>query len=319
MSDRWRVIITWVLGMDDITVSDAGKVIEITSETDTDWHTVPWISKTTISTTDIVTADTNMTDDYLVRGKWWTKWVQTSLVQITDTGTVNIPAGQEYQIDGTPIWWWGNGNFWKSVTWSYDTTATFTLTGTAQDAIDYKRKLFMCQDSGETLYRYWYIKSASESGGTVTCTVVSTSDLASGDKNFIISNQDNVHNHWKEVRVPGELIDDPTTNVWNWFYIKWVHIFIPIDIYVITAASGWTPECEINVFDDGSQIYTSNIELWSGATALEQRCDTDKFEIADGSLVTVRTDNQVWTTNKASDLLVKLILVPKDLFSYTAG
>lgn len=80
----------------DFEAGDDGKVVLYE-------HTGTKIEASSISVADLPTASSNITDDAIVRGDGGSKGIQSSLVTIDDSGSINIPSGQTYKINSTQI------------------------------------------------------------------------------------------------------------------------------------------------------------------------------------------------------------------------
>lgn len=78
-----------------LAIGSTGQVLRVSAGGVVEWFSV--------SGTGDVMAASNLTDNAIVRGDGGAKGVQTSLVTITDAGSINIPAGQSYLVDGTPL------------------------------------------------------------------------------------------------------------------------------------------------------------------------------------------------------------------------
>lgn len=82
-------------------------------------------------------------------------------------------------LEGTAIW--------TSLTAAYASGSTFTFTGTDSDVGLIQLSLFTCTNAAGTKRRIGYIKSSVNNTGTITATVVSDTDLVTGDIDFKVA------------------------------------------------------------------------------------------------------------------------------------
>ena len=205
--------------------------------------------------------------------------------------------------------------FWirSAVTWTYVSASTFTFLGDAGDAEAIERSLFTCTSSWWSTRRIGYIKSASHSSGTVTATVVTDSDLASGDISFKVALNRKIEDYEKLITIPGEQVADASNPQWM-FYRSLIDTYLlPVNSFVRTAAAWSGAACARNVYKWATNLFTSAQDMTTSATFDEKRPNTNTVSAWD--IITLRVTSSGWATNKASDLQVQLFIVPQTLFT----
>jgi hypothetical protein len=196
---------------------------------------------------------------------------------------------------------------------AYASTSTFTFTGTAKVALMIQRSIFRCVNSAVSVLRAGYIKSATESGGTITCTVVSTSDLAAGDKNFGIAFNRKVDDYLHQISIPGECIADASYSQGTWLLdLADTCYILPINVAVRTAAAGSGAALTWNVYSNTTNLFSSAPDIGTNTVLREQRLTT--FKVDPAVNVSFRILTSAGVTNKASDLQAKLYIVPTRMF-----
>ncbi|MFP4527299.1 MAG: hypothetical protein ACLFQX_02010 [Candidatus Kapaibacterium sp.] len=191
----------------------------------------------------------------------------------------------------------------------------FTFPGSEKDAASIVGSLFTCLDSAGTTRRYGYIESATYVGSdTVNVDVVTSTDLASGDQAFKVTPHIKAEQFEKLVTISGEAVGDMTNPQGLWFNTKFACKLLPVDFYALTAAAGTGASCKFNVYDDGTAVFSTSQDLTTNTSLLNKRPETNKINIAAGSVVTVRVLYSAGDTNKASDLQVRLLMIPDSIF-----
>lgn len=200
---------------------------------------------------------------------------------------------------------------WSALTGTYASASTFTFAGDAEDAKMVQFSLFTCLDSG-TYRKVGYIKSATESGGTVTCTVVSSIPLATGDQTFYVAYNRKVHDYLHMISIPGELIADTEYSQGTWYLDLMADMYLlPVDFSVRTAAAGAGAALTLNIYEDAVAQYaaapdmTTNTELREQPPRVTLGCSTDtQFDITNPAGTTFRytfdgtgTDPSISATN----------------------
>ena len=206
-------------------------------------------------------------------------------------------------------------SIWKTVVGAYASGSTFTFAGTTYDAKRCVFSLFQALSSAGTVGRYGYIKSATETGGTVTATVVSTSAITSGDKNFKIAYEEKVEGisnayRWTNA-IPGVVTGD-VTNYQGMYYLN-----VPDTMYfigtipsVMTAATG-TAAATYNLYDATTAIYGTAPDMTTNLNLADQIPATF-YKISPGRNVTLRWLTSTGTV-KASDAQVKITWIPSSI------
>lgn len=203
---------------------------------------------------------------------------------------------------------------WTALTGSYASTSTFSFTGTATDAKLVQFSLLTCTDSAGTTRRIGYVKSAAESSGTVTVTVVTDSNLASGDKDFKVAFNRKIFDYMHMVSIPGEQIADTSYPQGLWLLdIKADSYLLPVDAAVRTAAAGSGAALTFNVYKDTTALFSSAPNLTTNAVLVEQRPTTNTLSA--GEDISLRIMSSAGATNKASDFQAKLYIVPQLIFT----
>lgn len=201
---------------------------------------------------------------------------------------------------------------WLAIaTGAYASTSTFTFTGTASEALMILQSLFTCEDSAGTTRRIGFVKSASESGGTVTVTVVTDTVMAAGDINFKIAPNRKITDYKLSIFVPNETVADASNPQGKWWLIKDASYLISMDIIVGTAAAGAGASCAVNVYENATNLFTSAVDLTTNASAYDNVPTADN-SLAAGSIFTARVTAVGGATNKAANLLVDAYIVPQN-------
>lgn len=231
------------------------------------------------------------------------------LPKLENSGTKYLRDDWTWQTvsGGSTLW------VWYALTGTFASTTTFTFSGDAWDAEAIERSLFTCLSTGGSTRRIGYVKSASHSGGTVTVTVVTDSDLASWDNTFKVALNRKIEDYEKFITIPWEQIAD-ASNPQGMFYRGLVDSYLlPVNSFVRTAAAGAWAACAWNVYKWATNLFTSAQDLWTASTFDEKRPNTNT--ISSGDIITLRVTSSAWATNKASNLQVQLFIVPQTLYT----
>ena len=240
-----------------------------------------------------------------------------------DITTKHLPAqagnaGKVLSTDGSTASWAApagglSKELWVDLGGSYASVSTFTCPGSLADTYKITRSLFTCTDSAGTTRRVGYIKSASHSAGTLTVTVVTDTDLASGDKDFKITPHIGVDDYLHLISVPGEVVADASNPQGLWkLDLKQDAYLLPVDSSVRTAAAGSGAACAWNIYADASALFGSAQDMTTNTEFNEKRPTTKA--IGAGANITARLTSSAGATNKASDIQLQLYIVPQKLF-----
>lgn len=205
----------------------------------------------------------------------------------------------------------GTTGIWTSLTGTYASATTFTFSGTDTDAKLVEMSLLTCTNSTGATRRIGYVKTATNSSGTITCNVVTDTDLSSGDKDFKIAYNQKVI--FKPVTIPGEIIADASYSQGMFYYTSTASYLLPIDIIVRTPASGTGASCTVQVYKNATSLFSSAPDLSTNSTLLGQRPTTNT--ISAGDIVSVRIPASAGATNKAADIQVLLPIVQQSIFT----
>lgn len=217
-----------------------------------------------------------------------------------------------------------NREQWYDIGWTFASTTTLTTTESSSTeatkmARIFSRCLFTCTDSTGATRRIGYIKSASAASTTVTYTVVTNTDLASWDKDFRITPQQKV-DFYRAIatpRIPWEQVADASNSQGIWEAdIDFDAYLLPVNSAVRTAAAWAWAACAWNVYANTTNLFTTAQDMTTSSTYNERRPNTNT--ILAGNTVSVRVTSSAWATNKASDLQVKLFIVPQWLYLWQA-
>ena len=225
-------------------------------------------------------------------------------------------------ISGAPRFWpdsVGTGglhtidSIWHTPTGiAYASASTFTFTG-GTDAVArmVKWSFIRAITAAGNVLKVGYVTAATNSSGTVTCTVVSSADLASGDKIMIAINQ-KTDSYTKYITVPGTCASDTGSKGMYYLNTRDTLYLLPADFAVRKAASGAGAALTINIRSNYSVLYSAAPDLTTNKTLVAQRPTT--FTIPPGKEVDMIIGSSAGGTNKASDLQARLILAPTSLF-----
>jgi len=205
------------------------------------------------------------------------------------------------------------GEIWTSISGVYASTSTFTFSGVDRDTYLIKKSLFTCTDSTGATRKFGYIKSAINSTGTITVTVVSNVDLASGDKDFKVTYNRKLNDYAYLLIVPGECIADTSYSQGGWLdKLADDSYLLPVDAGVQTAAAGSGAALTYNIYKNSTALFGTAPDLTTNTSLNEQRPTTNTISATE--TVTLRIMSSAGATNKAADFQVKLYIVPQVLF-----
>lgn len=245
--------------------------------------------------------------------------------QIINIGTVaNDGTGDTIRDGGDKI----NDNFielydalgnvvsgiWAALTGSYASATTFTFTGTDKDVNLIQLSLLTCTDSAGTTRRIGYVKSASNASGTITATVVTDTDLASGDKDFKVAYNRKINDYQHLISIPGEQIADTSYSQGVWAQDVLVDSYLlPVDASTLTAAAGTGAALTFNIYKNTTNLFSAAPNLATNTVLRSQRPTTKTLSAAE--TISLRIMSSAGATNKASDFQAKLYIVPTLIFT----
>lgn len=206
------------------------------------------------------------------------------------------------------------GEIWTSLSGTYASTTTFTFSGDDKMTKLIQLSLFTCTDSTGATRRVGYVKSAINNTGTVTVTVVTNSDLASGDKDFKVTYNRKILDYKHDVKIPGECIAD-TSYSQGWWHqdIEVDSYLLPVDTSVLTAAAGTGAALTYNVYKNTTALFSAAPDMTTNTVLRAQRPTTNTISAGDN--VSLRIMSSAGATNKAADFQAKLFIVPQAIFT----
>ena len=208
----------------------------------------------------------------------------------------------------------GSAEIWTAITGTYASTTTFTFTGADKDAKLIQLSLFTCTDSAGTTRRIGYVKSAVNSSGTITATVVTDTNLASGDKDFKVAYNRKVNDYLHLISIPGECIADASYSQGVWLQdIQFDWYMLSADFSVLTPASGTGATLTVNVYKNTTALFSSAPDLGTNSVLRSQRPTINSGSA--GENISLRLPASAGATNKAADFQAKLFIVPQNLFT----
>lgn len=190
-------------------------------------------------------------------------------------------------------------------------TITFTAASTAAAEILVAKligALAYWTDSGGSNERKGFIRTASNSGATITIELIGDT-FAVGDKNFRYTSNIKVQKmHWYH---PGQLVADANNAQGNQYRIKHAAYFFSSDSGVKDAAAGAGVAAAYNLYKNNvntadasaTALYSSAPNLTTNGNLDDQKCTTR--EIAAGQMITTRITASAGATNKASGLTIQ--------------
>ena len=206
------------------------------------------------------------------------------------------------------------GEIWTPITGTYASTTTFTFTGNDKDAKLIQLSLLTCTDSAGTTRRIGYIKSAVNNSGTITATVVTNSDLASGDKDFKVTYNRKVNDYLHLISIPGECTADTSYSQGVWLQDVQVDSYLlPVDFSVLTAAAGTGAALTVNIYKNTTNLFSSAPDMTTNTVLRSQRPTTNTISAGDN--VSLRIMSSAGATNKAADFQAKLFVIPQNIFT----
>lgn len=203
---------------------------------------------------------------------------------------------------------------WNSLlSGAYASVNTFVFTGDDRDANLVKKSIFSCTDSTGATRRHGYIKSAVNNSGTITVTVVTDSNLASGDKDFKVTSMQKVYPFIHFVRVPLQVTGDAVNSIglWNLDLIEDMK-FISSSVKAITPAAGAGAAMTWNVYANSTALYGTAPDLGVNTYLRDQRPTT--IDVVEGSDVSVRILTAGGATNYAANVQFRIVMIPTSLF-----
>lgn len=206
------------------------------------------------------------------------------------------------------------GEIWTALTGDYASATTFTVPGTDKTVGLFQLSLFTCTDSAGTTRRVGYVKSCINNSGTITVTVVSDSDLASGDKDFKVAYNRKIKDYQYDIKIPGEIISDTTASQGWWHQdIEVDSYLLPVDVSVLTAAAGAGAACAFNIYKNATALFSTAPNFVTANVLRAQRPTTKAISAAE--TVSLRITSSAGATNKAADFQAKLFIVPTLIFT----
>lgn len=174
---------------------------------------------------------------------------------------------------------------WTALSGTYASASTWTFTGTDSDVSLIEGSLFTCTNSAGTKRKIGYVKSSSNGSGTITVTVVTDVDLASGDKDFKVAYNRKISDYIFRITIPGEVIADASYSQGMFIAdLKVASYILPVDFAVLTAAAGAGAACTVNVYAGTTALYSVAPDLTTNTYLREQRL------VKDGTSSTTRFD-----------------------------
>lgn len=208
----------------------------------------------------------------------------------------------------------GTGEIWTSLTGTYASATTFTFSGTDKNAKLVEMSLFTCTNSAGTTRRIGYVKTATNSSGTITCSVVTDTDLASGDKDFKVAYNRKATDYMRLITIPGECIVDASYSQGMWYSdISVASYLLPVDASVLTAAAGTGAALTFNVYSGASTLFSTAPDMSTNTVLRSQRPTTNTISAT--SNVSLRILSSDGATNKAADFQAKLYIVPQNIYT----
>lgn len=238
--------------------------------------------------------------------------------QVLNLGTVdNDGTGTTLKAGGDMI----NDNFaelygiWIAVPGTYASATTFTYTGGSDKTAKLDLwSLFTCTDSAGTTRRVGYVKSSVNSSGTVTVTVVSSSDLAANDKDFKIAYTQKITNYLHLVSIPGECIADASFSQGTWkLNMKYDWYLLSVNFAVRVAAAGAGASLTVNIYKDATALFSTAPDLTTNLELNEQRPTTNSGSA--GEDISLRIPASAGATNKAADFQAELFITPQSIWT----
>lgn len=188
----------------------------------------------------------------------------------------------------------GTGEIWTALTGTYASTTTFTFPGVDKNVNLVQMSLFTCTDSVGTR-KIGYVKSSVNNAGTITATVVTDIDLASGDKDFKVAYNRKVWDYVHLISIPGEQIADTSYSQGLWLQdLPVASYLLPVDVSVLTAAAGAGAALTFNIYKGTTALYAVAPDMTTNAVLRSQRpskngtASDTQFDITNTSGTTYR-------------------------------
>ncbi|MGA2296008.1 MAG: hypothetical protein ABSG15_00485 [FCB group bacterium] len=194
---------------------------------------------------------------------------------------------------------------------------SFSFTGTTAERKAIEGSLFTCTNSNGTVRRVGYIKSTSGDAGTITATVVTLSNLASGDMDFKVAPNRKFWDYVHSISIPGELVADSLNSQGTWLldipYLAWL---LSVDIKVRQAASGSSADCAINIYRNNYSLFSNSISLGTLDAKRDQIPNLGAYigSINQYDNLSMRVTASAGGTAKPADLQCKAYIVPQTIF-----
>lgn len=206
------------------------------------------------------------------------------------------------------------GEIWTALAGTYASATTFTFTGTDKDVKLIQNSVFTCTDSAGTTRRIGFIKSAVNSSGTITATVQTYSDLASGDKDFKVAYNRKANDYLHLFSVPGECVADASYSQGVWIQDLMWDWYLPfIDISVLTAPAGAGASLTVNLYKNTTALFSTAPDIGTNTVLRCQRTTTNSGSA--GENISMRLPASAGATNKGADVQVKAWVFPQSLFT----
>lgn len=158
------------------------------------------------------------------------------------------------------------------------------------------------------------MKSSINNSGTITVTVITDIDLASGDKDFKVAYNRKIKDYQYDIKIPGECIADTSYSQGWWHQDVEVNSYLlPVDTSVLTAASGTGAALTYNIYKNTTNLFSAAPDMTTNTVLRAQRPTTNT--ISAGENISLRIMSSAGATNKAADFQAKLFIVPQAIFS----
>ena len=198
-----------------------------------------------------------------------------------------------------------------------NTVCTFECTSSAIATITANRivgSIVRWLDYGSA-QKQGFINHATASGTTVTCTlygsIVEATDSLTSFR-FAIFDRVRI----LEFFIYDEVLLDATNFQGRQFYLpaNIDYRILAYDVVLGTAAAGTGAAFACDIFDDGTGITTTDIDLLTNASSLNIAGDANKLVIAGGSTLEVRVTASAGATNKGKNCKVNAYYCFDDIF-----
>ncbi|OGU95198.1 MAG: hypothetical protein A2475_15505 [Ignavibacteria bacterium RIFOXYC2_FULL_35_21] len=206
---------------------------------------------------------------------------------------------------------------WVDLNGSYLNGNTFTFSGTTVERKMLEGSLFTCTNADGTIRRVGYISSTYGDAGTVTVSVVTLSQLESGDKDFKAAPNRKFGDYIHQISIPGELVADSNNPQGTWLldvpYLAWL---LAVDLKVRTAAAGTGAACAVNVYRETTAFYSPAIDLMTQNVMRSVLPNSGTYlgSINQYDNISMRVTSVGGATTKPADLQLKAYIAPQNLF-----